>query len=73
MNDSKRSAFPRLGLRDVVYKSPFHHVYKVRLDYGHRTKEMFITDYGKRVGIIVEGAQGILLTRQYRYLIDRIS
>lgn len=32
-----------------------------------------MTDYGNRVGVVVEGPQGVLLTRQYRYLIERVS
>jgi ADP-ribose pyrophosphatase len=57
----------------VVYRNPYQQVYKVRVDFGNTAKEIFVTDYGDRVGVVAEGPQGILLTCQYRHLIDRIS
>jgi len=64
---------PRIGPREVEYSNAYQQVYKVRVDYGRVVKEIFVTDYGKRVGVVVEGPQGILLTRQFRHLIDRTS
>lgn len=64
---------PRVGTREVVYSNSRQQVYKVRLDFGGFTKEIFVTDYGERIGVVVEGPDGILLTRQYRHLIDRVS
>jgi 8-oxo-dGTP pyrophosphatase MutT (NUDIX family) len=57
----------------VVYENPYQQVYKLRLDFGDFSKEIFVTDYGDRVGVVVEGPEGILLVRQYRHLIDRVS
>ena len=64
---------PRIGPRRVEYSNAYQQVYKVRVDFGHAAKEIFVTDYGERVGVVVDGARGILLTRQYRHLIDRVS
>lgn len=59
--------------RTAQYRSPYHEVYRVRLEWPNATKELFVSDYGTRVGVVVEGAAGILLVRQYRYLIDNLS
>ena len=64
---------PRIGPRRVEYSNAYQQVYRVRVDFGRLVKEIFVTDYGKRVGVIVYGQDGILLTRQYRHLIDRTS
>ena len=62
-----------IGPRNVVYENPFQQVYKIRLSFGKFAKDLFVTDYGDRVGLVVEGPGGILLTRQYRHIIDRVS
>ena len=72
-NDNDFGVYPSSGPREVVYKNAFHEVSKVVLEFENYRKDMYISDYGHRVGIIVEGPNGVLLTRQYRYLIDRIS
>jgi len=73
MKGTKHIAHPHIGPRVVVYENPYQQVYKLRLDFGNFAKEVFVTDYGHRVGVIVEGPEGILLARQYRHLIDRVS
>ncbi len=73
MNEPDFSIHPHVGPREVVYQDQYQEIYKVRLDFGNFSKELFVADYGPRVGVVVEGPQGILLTRQYRYLIDRVS
>lgn len=69
----ERHTRPTCGPRQVVYENPYQQVYKVQLDCGTIVKDIFVTDYGHRVGLVVDGPEGILLTRQYRHLIDRIS
>jgi ADP-ribose pyrophosphatase len=73
MKEDEGDARPNIGPREVVYRNPYQQVYKVRLDFRIIAKDIFVTDYGHRVGLVVEGPEGILLTRQYRHLIDRIS
>ncbi len=63
----------KFGPKVVEYSSPHHHVYKRVVDLGCFEKTYYVTDFGERAGIIVAGPQGILLTRQYRHLIDRLS
>lgn len=73
MSETERTVRPRIGPRNVVYENPYQQVYKVHLAFDKVAKEIFVTDYGDRVGLVVEGPGGILLARQYRHLIDRIS
>jgi len=64
---------PRIGERQPVYKDRNHSIYRVTLDFGSATKELYVGDHGRRAAMVVEGEKGILLSRQYRYLIDRVS
>ncbi len=75
MDDRKQRAYscPKIGPREVVYQNQYQQVYKVVVNCGAFAKELFVTDYGDRVGVVVEGPEGVLLTRQYRQLIDRLS
>lgn len=57
----------------MVYENRYQQIYSVRLDFANHFKEIFVTDYGQRVGVIIDGPEGILLIRQYRHLIDSIS
>jgi 8-oxo-dGTP pyrophosphatase MutT (NUDIX family) len=73
MSDSQSRPHPRLEARDLMYENPYQQVYKIRLNFKSSIKEIFVTDFGARVGVVAEGPEGILLTRQYRHLIDRVS
>lgn len=73
MNEDKRDARPRIGPKEVVYRNPYQQVYKVRLQFESKVKDIYVTDYGDRVGLVVEGPEGILLTRQYRHLVDTVT
>jgi ADP-ribose pyrophosphatase len=64
---------PRTESRKIVYENPYQRISKVRLNFGDFTKDMFVDDHGERVGVVVEGPKGILITRQYRHLIGRVS
>lgn len=69
----KSAARPRIGERQPVYQNRYQKIFRVRLDFEQATKELYVTDYGQRAAVVVDGERGILLTRQYRYLIDRVS
>ena len=73
MSNSGTVHSPRIGHRQVVYQNRYHHVYRVEADFGEFTKEYFVTDYGKRAGLLVLQGDSVLLVRQYRMLIDRLS
>lgn len=64
---------PVLGPKEVVYRNRYQTIYRRGADFGDFQKEYFVVDTGHRVAVVLDGAQGILLTRQYRHLIDRLS
>lgn len=64
---------PEVISRKIVYENPYQKVYQVGLRFEAGQKELYVTDYGHRVSVILEGPEGILLVRQYRYLIDRVG
>lgn len=59
--------------RTTVYKNQYQEIYTVHVEFEGGAKDIFVTDYGPRAAMVVEGEAGILLSRQYRYLIDRVS
>ena len=64
---------PQIGRRQVVYENEYQQIYRVVADFGHFKKEYFVTDYGERAGLVVVKGEVVLLVRQYRLLIDRLS
>ena len=64
---------PCIGPRHVVYRNPHHHVYAVTADFGAFSKEYFVTEYGTRAGLVIVKDRSILLVRQYRMLLNRLS
>lgn len=73
INERGNIGVPRVALREEVYRNPYQTVHRVCVDFEKVTKEIFVTDFGQRVGVIIDGPEGILLIRQYRHLIDSIS
>ena len=64
---------PQIGRQQVVYENQYQQVYRVTADFGTFTKEYFVTDTGKRAGLVVVWGDSVLLVRQYRLLIDGLS
>lgn len=64
---------PRIGRRRVVYENRYQRIYRIAADFGGFTREYFVTDYGRRAGLVVAQWRSVLLVRQYRMLIDRVS
>ena len=64
---------PKFGRSEVVFQSPYQTVSRLKADFGQFEKEYFIIDTGERAAVVLEGPKGIVLTRQYRRIIDRLS
>lgn len=64
---------PRYGKPETVYSNAHQEVYRVEAAGDGVSKSLYVTNYGMRAAVVVEGPQGILLTRQYRYVIDALS
>lgn len=64
---------PKIGSKEVVYENRFQQVYRVHVDFEGHGRDYFVTDYQHRAGVVVVRNGMVLLVRQYRLLIDRIS
>lgn len=56
--------------REVVYRNRYQQVYRIETEVGRQRREYFVTDYGRRVGLVVVRGKSVLLVRQYRLLLD---
>ena len=64
---------PKIGPRHVVYQDKYQKVYQVKANFGEFTKEYFVTDTGRRAGIVVTRGSFVLLVRQYHLLVNSLS
>ena len=55
------------------YRNRFMEVHHSRADFGPFQKDYFVVDLGPRAGIVAVREGRVLLTRQYRFLIDDYS
>jgi ADP-ribose pyrophosphatase len=55
------------------YSNPYMEIRHARVEFGDFRKEFFIVELGPRAGIVALQRGRVLLTRQYRYLIDGYS
>ena len=59
--------------REVIYEDRYQQIYRVRAKVGDVTKEYVVRDSGRRAGLVLAERGSVLLVRQYRLLIDRLS
>jgi len=59
--------------KETIFKNKFIELYSVKADFGSFTKNYFVADRGHRVGILLLKNKLVLLTKQYRFLIDDYS
>ena len=71
--DDKAVSLPSIGPRQVVYEDKNRQIYRVAADFGTFSKEYLVSDSGHRAGLVVVQGEAVLLVRQYRLLIDRLS
>jgi 8-oxo-dGTP pyrophosphatase MutT (NUDIX family) len=64
----KHSTPPRLD-----YSNPFMDIRHTHVDFGSFHKDYFVVDLGPRAGIVALREHQVLLTRQYRFLLDSFS
>jgi len=62
----------RIGPRQPVYRHAFGTVYEARADFGTFTKSYYVIDFGPRAGVVAVRGGDVLLTAQYRFLVDRV-
>ena len=54
-------------------QNKYQKVYQVKTNFGEFTKEYFVTDTRRGAGIVVTRGSFVLLVRQYRLVITRLS
>ena len=64
---------PKLSHKTEVYRDQYRYIYRVSANFGTFSKEYLVTDSGERAGIVIVKDGLVLLVRQYRFLIDRLS
>ena len=67
------AAVPRIGPRETVHRNPFGTVYAARADFGAFTKDYYVVDFGPRAGVLAVRDGRVLLTAQYRFLVDCVA
>src|SRR5439155_1205613 len=64
---------PRIATRSLVHRNPFATVSAVHADFGSFAKDYYVVDFGPRAGIVAVNEGRVLLTAQYRFLLDRVA
>src|SRR5678816_1151053 len=62
-----------IGPKEIVYENQYQHIYRVSAEFPTFTKELFVNDYGRRVGLLYVNGSQVLLVRQYRYLVNQLA
>lgn len=62
-----------LSKKKKIFKNKFLELYSVSADFGEFKKDYFVVVGGTRVGILLLKNKSVLLTKQYRFLIDDYS
>lgn len=57
----------------LEYSNPFMDIHHTGIDFGDFRKDYFVVDLGPRAGIVAVEDGNVLLTKQYRFLIDDFS
>jgi 8-oxo-dGTP pyrophosphatase MutT (NUDIX family) len=68
-----RARSPRVRQRQTLHRNPFQTVERVQADFDGFAKDYYVVDFGARAGIVAVRDGKVLLTAQYRFLIDRAA
>lgn len=64
---------PRIGPRERVYQNPYHYIDRVTVQFEGFAKDIFVSEHGSRVGVLIVRHDMILLVRQYRLLVNDLA
>ena len=62
-----------IGLQEIVYRDKIQVMQRVVAQFDGFSKEYFVSDHGQRAALVVVREGEVLLTKQYRLLINGIS
>lgn len=58
----------------IAYKTPYYSCYEQYVDFGNFSKRYYVVNFNKTSAVIcLNNLNEVLLTKQYRFLINRIS
>ncbi len=57
----------------IVHQNPFYKISLVQVNFGDFRKDYYVSDFGQRVGVLLLKEGQVLLTRQYRFVIDDLA
>ena len=57
----------------IIYEVPYKKIEKITAKFDGFSKEYFVSDFGEKAAVLVFRDNFILLTRQYRLLINKLS
>lgn len=60
---------PKIGPRRLAYKNPFIKVSSVQVQFPGFSKTLYVSHYGRRVGVLLFQEDNVLFVRQYRLLL----
>lgn len=63
----------RVTLSSQVHENPFLTVTHSNVDFGTFEKDYYVVDFGSRAAVIALDGDNVLMTWQYRFLIDDVS
>ena len=64
---------PSIGGERQIFQNDFLRLYAVTADFGDFSKEYFVTDTGRRAGVLAVRDGSVLIVRQYRFLVDGLT
>lgn len=70
---SVKSPSPRFSVSEVIHRNPLENVSRVHAEFDGFTKDYYVVEFGPRAGIVAVSEGKILLTAQYRFLINGIA
>lgn len=57
----------------TIYQNQYQVIYRVSAHFRAFTKEIFVNDYGRRVGLLLVRHHNVQLVRQYRLLVNDLA
>ncbi len=62
-----------LSAKQVLFENQFVRFYSVSAKFPAFSKNYYVSDYGRRVGVLIMRDESLFLVRQYRFILNDIS
>lgn len=68
MRRAGRPKGPTILRTRTIGRTPYMRLYKAEVDFGKTKKTYYVSEYGRRVGVLVLRGSSVLLVRQWRFV-----